>query len=298
MMTFKAGWGAIAFVTLIVLVFRIYVVGAAGRRWLAGILSLLLSYPAVRTIVDGNVEFLVILGLILLEYGYWKKNALLFSAGILFTVSKVQEVWLLVPFLPLLAGRGWTREKLLVITALLAAVIGAGFLWKGREWFLAVFAIQERGSVMDSSLLASVQRLGGSLPLAFLLWAAIMAATVFIGAWKIRGYSWEAVGLLLSASLILSPYAAGNNLLVLYSLAVIPLVLARQWEGVFLAVLINLPYLAIPFRGVQYQYSAAYWTGVLLVSWILCIRRLVAGVGLPASEPQPLLRGEPAAERA
>jgi len=52
------------------------------------------------------------------------------------------------------------------------------------------------------------------------------------------------------------------------------LLLARRWEGMLLAGLINLPYLVLPFRELNYRYSATYWTGILVLALVLFALRL------------------------
>ncbi len=63
-------------------------------------------------------------------------------------------------------------------------------------------------------------------------------------------------------------------MLIVYAIAIIPLLLARRWEGVLLAILCNLPYLLLPFPDVNYRYSASYWTLVLILTWVLLIFRM------------------------
>jgi uncharacterized membrane protein len=270
----NAGWGAVAFLTLIVLTLCVPREEDAGRKWIAGVFTAVFSFLALRTMADGNVEFLTLAGLVLLEAGLLRKSPVVFALGILLTVSKVQETWILMIFLPLVAGREWNSRRWLITIAVLGLAVVPGILWRGREWFASVFAIQDRGSIMDSSLLAAVQRAGGALGTAFLLWIVLFLFTAAVAALYIRGYSREALGFLTAASLLLAPYAAGNNVLIVYAIAVIPLLLARRWEGVLLAILCNLPYLLLPFPDLNYRYSASYWTLVLALTWVLLALRL------------------------
>ena len=270
----KSGWGVIAFLTLIVLLLCVPRKQESGRKWIAGVLALTLSFPALRTMADGNVEFLILGGLVLLEYGLVRANPLLFGLGILLAAAKVQETWILLVFLPLVAGRTWNVRKWLATIGVLALVGLPSMVWKGRDWLFSIITHQFRGSVMDSSLLTSVQRSGGSLGLALLLWAAVFGLTVFFSLRYIRGYSRETVGFLIAVSLLLAPYTAGNNVLIVYALGVVPLLISRRWEGLLLAALINLPYLLLPFWEINFLYSASYWTLVLVLAWILFALRL------------------------
>jgi uncharacterized membrane protein len=271
----NAGWGAIAFLTFLVLTLCIPREENDGGKWILGLLALVLSFPALRTMADGNVEFLTIGGLVLMEFGLLRKSPIVFALGILLTVSKVQEVWILVIFLPLLSGKEWNSRRWLITSGVLALVVVPSILWKGTEWFLSVFSIQDRGSIMDSSLLATVPRLGGSNAAALVLWIVVFGLVMTAGVWLIRGFSREALGFLTAGSLLLAPYAAGNNLLIVYAIGVMPLLLSRRWEGVLLAAWINLPYLVLPFREVNYRYSATYWTLVLGLAVVLFGLRLM-----------------------
>jgi uncharacterized membrane protein len=270
----NAGWGIVAFLTLVVLTFCVPREENSGGKWIAGVFAAAFSFLALRTMADGNVEFLTLAGLVLLEAGLLRKNPIVFALGILLTVSKVQETWILLIFLPLVAGREWNSRRWLITIATLALVIVPGILWRGREWLSSVFSIQDRGSIMDSSLLAAAQRMGGTADAAFILWIILFLGSAAVGALYVRGYSREALGFLTAASLLLAPYAAGNNALIVYAVAVLPLLLALRWEGVLLAALFNLPYVLLPFPDLNYRYSASYWTLVLVLAWVLLALRL------------------------
>ncbi len=269
-----AGWGVVASLTLMALALCLPQGVESGKARITGILALTLSYPAVRTIVDGNIEFLILAGLALVEYGLLRKKPVLLGLGILLAATKVQETWILIVFLPLLAGKEWYPRKWLAALGIMAGIGLPTMIWKGHDWLLSIITSPYRGSIMDSSLLTTVQRMGGTPGLAYLLWAAIFGVTVFICLRYIRGSTREAFGFLTAVSLLLSPYAAGNNVLIVYAIAIIPLLLARRREGVLLAILCNLPYLLLPFPDLNYRYSASYWTMVLILTWVLLIFRL------------------------
>ncbi len=269
-----AGWGVVASLTLMVLPLCLPRETESGKARILAILALTLSYPAVRTIVDGNIEFLILTGLVLVEYGLIRKKPIVLGLGVLLAATKVQETWILIIFLPILAEKEWFPRKWLAAFGIMAAIGLPTMLWRGRAWLLSIITSPYRGSIMDSSLLTTVQRLGGPPMPAYLLWAVVLGLTVFLSLRYIRGSSREAFGVLTAVSLLLSPYAAGNNVLIVYAIAVIPLLLARRWEGVLLAVLCNLPYLLLPFPDLNYRFSASYWTLVLGLTWVLLALRL------------------------
>ncbi|MBN1439126.1 MAG: DUF2029 domain-containing protein [Anaerolineales bacterium] len=269
-----AGWGVIAFLTLAVLSLCLPGGTRPGRTRILAIFALALSYPALRTIADGNIEFLVLAGLVILERGLIGKKPVLAGVGLLLAATKVQETWILILALPLLAGKEWFPRRGAGALGTAAAVGLPAMAWRGREWLLSIVTSPFRGSIMDSSLLATAQRLIGIPWAACLIWCGMAAATVFVCARHLRGFSREAFGFLLAASLLLAPYAAGNNVLIVYALGVVPMLVLRRGEGILLAALVNLPFLLIPFRELNYQCSASYWTLVLLLAWLLFALRL------------------------
>jgi uncharacterized membrane protein len=164
----------VAFLTLMVLPLTLWRERGSGRKWITGVVILTLSYPAVRTIVDGNVEFLILAGMILLEFGLVRKNPVLLGLGILLAATKVQETWILLIFLPWLIRKEWNLRMELAAAGVIAWVGIPAMLWKGWDWLQSLITSQYRGSIMDSSLLTNVQRLGGKPGLAFLCWIFIM----------------------------------------------------------------------------------------------------------------------------
>jgi hypothetical protein len=78
-------------------------------------------------------------------------------------------------------------------------------------------------------------------------------------------FSRERAGLLIAAGLLLSPYSAGNSMLTLMAVGVIPLFLKRPLLGLLLIVPINLTFFVNNPSGLAYQ--AYYTTAVLLLCW-------------------------------
>ncbi len=276
MLPLQAGWGVVAFLTLVTAPLSLPWDRLRGGKIVLAAIILMLGFPILRTIVDGNVEFLIVAGLILLEAGILRRQPVLFALGILLSAAKLQETWILLLCLPLLAAIAWTTCKWLEAVGLAAMVALPAMLWRGREWLQTVLGMPDRADIMNNSLLTSLRRFGLAGVPAFLIWAILFLATVFVAVRYCRGYSREGIALFLSASLLLAPYAAGNNMLVVYVFGALPLLLARRWEGGLLFALINLPYFFLPFRDIMYWWSAPYWTLVLLISWVLFAVRMRA----------------------
>jgi uncharacterized membrane protein len=270
----QAGWGVVAFLTFLIVPFSLPWERLHGWKIVLAALALTLGFPVLRTIVDGNIEFLIVAGLLLLEYGILRGQPVIFALGILLSATKVQETWVLLIFLPLVAGRGWTVRRWLEALGVAALIALPCLIWKGRDWIASVVTSQYRGSIMDSSLMTTVERVGLPAGAAAVFWVILFLLTALVAAKYCRGYSREAVAFFLSASLLLAPYSAGNNLIVVYVIGAVPLLLARRWEGVLLFGLINLMYFFLPFRDLLYWWSASYWTLVLMISWTLFAIRM------------------------
>jgi uncharacterized membrane protein len=276
MLPLQAGWGVVAFLTFLIVPFSLPWERLRGGRIVLAALALTLGFPVLRTIVDGNIEFLIIAGLLLLEYGVLRRQPVIFALGILLAATKVQETWILLLALPLVAGREWTLKRWLQAVGVAAVIAIPCLIWKGRDWIASVVTSQYRGSIMDSSLMSTAQRLGFPPVAGAVFWGSLFLFTALAAAKYCRGYSREAVAFFLSASLLLAPYSAGNNLIVVYVIGAMPLLLARRWEGALLFGLINLMYCFLPFRDLLYHWSASYWTLVLLISWFLFAIRMRA----------------------
>src|SRR5262249_859791 len=96
-----------------------------------------------------------------------------------------------------------------------------------------------------------------------IFWAAVFGATAYV-TWKSRRtFSREKSAMLVAASLLLAPYAAGNSILAVLALGVIPLFFKRRWLGLSLILLADLNFLF------GRDLSAYYATGVVLAMWAI-----------------------------
>jgi hypothetical protein len=70
--------------------------------------------------------------------------------------------------------------------------------------------------------------------------------------------------MLIAGSLLIAPYAAGNNILTLLAIGVIPLFQEKPWTGLIFIALINLPFL---FTSDMLYQQAYYWTVTVFLIW-------------------------------
>lgn len=267
LLPFRLSWGVISLITMAVLV--VSVPQAPKNLRVFSIFILAVSYPALRTIVDGNFEAFIIGGALLLAHGFENKNIFTLSAGILLVTTKVQESWILLLILPALLLAQLDKRQIFQVILMVGAIVSISLLWKGREWIEAVLAMQQRGSIMDSSLWTTASRWGLPFSTQLLIGLAIFGVTVVIGLRQRRRASNELFGFTIAASLLLAPYAAGNSYLTVLALGVIPLFLRSRAPGLALILLANAPYLVIRQRELLFWWSAPYWTLALLLTWAL-----------------------------
>jgi Glycosyltransferase family 87 len=260
---FGASWGMLTLLTLAVLVISIPKTYGKKRLWL-GSLLLVTSYPAMRHFADGNFEGLIIAGLLLAVYGYQKQNVWPMAAGLLLATAKVQEIWILPPILGLYLLRTWPARRLWALIGLLAVVVIPSLLWLGSDWAIGASSILERGSLVDSSLLATLVRFGWPVWAVAGLWLAL-AGVAALFAWRSGPtFSREKAAALVAAALLLSPYSAGNSFLTVLAVGILPLVMSGNVWAIMLLVLADLPYLA--GHELVYNFSASYWTAMLLLA--------------------------------
>ncbi len=265
----RAGWGALVFLTYVVLVLS---VPRTPRRVLffLSVFLLATSFLALRHAADGNFEAMVIAGALLCVHGYGRRNVYTLAAGILLVCAKPQESALLLLVLVFSVLRTWPHQEWLRLGGLLALVVVPGLLWKGGDWLTAVFGIYQRGSVMDISLWATLERVGiASVVVRAGIGMAFLVATLYL-AWKSGPtFSRAKAAMLISASLLLAPYSAGNSILTVLAVGIIPLFQERPWVGGLLILLIDLPFLAT--REMLYWGQGYYWPAFLLLVWALMI---------------------------
>jgi hypothetical protein len=265
----NAAWGLLNYITLTVLVISVPRIKSKTGYWLS-ILALVLSFPSLRHMADGNFEALIIAGVLLLIAGYTHKDPPLLAAGILLAASKPQVSVLLLAALGIYLLQTMPRDVIIRTALWILPVMIPTLLWKGRAWITAVFAVQQRGSLMDMSLQATLPRIGvGPDPL---VWAALgMVILVSLGAAYAskRTFSREKAAMLMTASLLIAPYSAGNSMLSVLAIGIIPLAQRRLWIGGVLIVMVNVPFFLNTRRFADVQSNVQ--TTTLVTIWLVML---------------------------
>jgi hypothetical protein len=268
-LSFRNSWGVISFVSIIILALCVPRTDKKKQNVLA-IILLLVSFPALRNLADGNLEALVIGGIVLLIFGYNHSSPAAFSLGLLLATIKFQETWLLCLFMLYLVYKNWRIAQQLQMLVLTGAVLAFSLLIWGDAWFSAVLIDKAnqvgKGSLIDISISAALGRLGVSSGFIVFARVVILGFTLLL-LWRrrIRRMSWLYATFLVSASLLLAPYASGNSFLTVVAIGIISLFQQRRRLGITLLILTSVPFLAS--REVLYCCQAYYWTFLLFVVW-------------------------------
>ena len=278
----QTAWGILAGVGVVILVASVPRIESKAFYWLS-IFLLVTSFPSIRNIVDGNMENLVVGGVLLILYGYSSKHLPALVVGILIATIKLQEVTLLLVVAAIYILITWKPRDWLKAGLGLSGAIALSLIWRGQSWIVALFGLNYQkytNSIIDISVSAALRRLGFIPPFVItLFWMAILGITLFV-AWKSRTtLSREKAGMLIAGSLLIAPYAAGNSVLSVLAIGIIPLLQANRLLGGVLIVLVNLPYLWS--SDMLYNFQAYYWTVVTFITWVFLAWRCLSAASPP-----------------
>jgi hypothetical protein len=291
-MSFRASWGIILLLTMGAVILSI----PRTRNRAAFMLMALLvgtSFSHLRHAADGNLEGLVILGVLAILWAVDRADPFALAAGVFLASAKIQVTWLLLIYISAYVLAHWPRRRWLSSAGLVTASIGIGLLWRGRDWLQTLWVVRERSQPVDLSLWATIHRLG--LP----LWLAVIFAVVILVLSLVatRTGKWAATrskaGVLISASLLVAPYAAGNSLLSALAIGGAPFLLASPPIGIAMFLLDDLKYLSPNTWMVAW--GATFATGQVFLLWAVMlwwIRRQARVERTQAIDHQGVDRGE------
>jgi len=229
---FNVGWALFTLLTTAVLILAVPRL-ANGRIdvWLT--LALLCSHWTLRQLVDGNLAGLIIAGYLFLLIGWRTRSAWQIAAGILLVTAKYQEAWLTLLVLGGFILRTWPVRRWWLVVIIVAGIVLPSMLLLGAAWWQVLMPpIADGQAQFLSSVdpyrpivsLAALQVIS-SVPewLRWGLWLFVLSLTV----WSVARSRWEfspsLAGCLLTASVLLSPYASGMSLATVLAIGVVPL---------------------------------------------------------------------------
>ncbi|MCC6798578.1 MAG: hypothetical protein IT325_00555 [Anaerolineae bacterium] len=238
-LSLRASWGVMMLLTLFSLILSVPRQGSA-RRWYAGILALVLSYPALRELMDGNFEAFTILGVLLMVRSHERRAPVLMALGVLLAMIKPQITYLLLVIAALHTYRTTPRAFQVRLALALLVVIIPTSLWQGGPWLESYERITRSWGISLSVILGAA-----GVPSIFTALAQI--AVVAVSLWAAgRGSTTltpPKMGMLLAGGLLAAPYSQSLSMLVVLAIGVIPVMLDRPRVGIPLFALFNLPYL-------------------------------------------------------
>ncbi len=277
----NVSWGLAACATLAVLVAS--VPSEVGKkRWLIGLWVIATSYLTLRQVADGNLEAFVMAGILLILGSLGRKNPWLLAVGILLAATKIQETWLLLIATAVAVAIVWSRRDVMRAFLITLAFSLPFLFWKGGEWINEIVNSPYPGTAVDSSLQATLGRLGLPAFVYWIVWIAVLAITIHV----LRKQFWNLgrieAGMLIIAGLLLAPYAASNSVLTPLAIGVVPFFQEHRRLGLGLLLFYFLPYLALARPDLRAAYESTYWTAVLLLTWLFLF--VLLGLQPPAWE--------------
>jgi len=265
-LSFRVSWAILTLATLAILIASVPRL-ESKRLYLGSVLLLITAFPAVRNIVDGNFEGLMIAGILILLHGYHTQTPWILAIGALLSSAKPHESWLLLIVMIWFLLKTWPRAKLLWATGFILVGIIPTIPWLS-DWWFTMIGIEERNSIMDMSLQSTLTRFGIPTLIIFLSWLFIISVTLYLALGQPTSQPLrEQAAFLITASLLTAPYAAGNNLTVVLAIGIVPLFQAKPLLGGCLFLLVNLFYFVPPTW--RFHIEATYWMLYLVLIWII-----------------------------
>ena len=133
LLSLSASWGLMAFITILILLISVPRIRQRRRYWFS-ILLLIMSFPSLRHMIDGNFEGLIIAGAVLSVYGYNHRQPFALAAGLLLMSSKPQSgtvFFAVIGLYALLQLRQYEYRRFWITTALTVAAVVIPFMfWK------------------------------------------------------------------------------------------------------------------------------------------------------------------------
>lgn len=266
-LNFRLSWGIVTFITLIAYLLS---VPRAARRWQWALYALLLftAYPAMRHIADGNIEGFILIGILLIMFGYNREQPFALGVGLLIATAKPQTVWLLAVWIGVYLLWRWQPRRWLRVGAVVLAVVLPTMLIYGAAWWAMMQVGHQVGTPVDVSLLASLGRLGHPTWLFAALGALIVGISSLLAVRNAKRLTSAKVGMLISASMLISPYTSSISLIIAFAFAVIGLMPSRPRLALAVLILTNSLYF-LP-HDLARAYSAYLITCLLVLMWAVC----------------------------
>jgi hypothetical protein len=257
----SAGWGLIIFLTIAALVLSVPR-NIRGRYFWPLLAVLLLSHPALRNYVDGNLEAFTVLGVLLLIFSCEKRKPILLGLSVLIATIKPQSTYLLILIMAIYLFQIEAPRFYLKAAAATLVVLIPTLVWGAERW---LFAVQDQ-LPQGISAVGALRRASAPPLLILVVGLVIAGITVGIAYRGNRRLSQLKVGLLMAGSALASPYTNALTLLTVMAIGIIPLVIRRPKLGIPLLLLYNVPFL---FLADPLWVHEVVLPTTLFISWIV-----------------------------
>ncbi len=268
-LSFRSSWGVFTVFTLLILILCVprtahHRLDLAGLGWLMG------SYVTLRQIADGNLTALVIAGCLLVEWSYRQRSDWGLALGVLLLTTKMQESALALAALALSVVWVWPRPRWRRALLIVLLVIAPSLLIWGADWGQALRHISDElfsrpggGGVT----LTAITGLVGQWPwVRLMLSVSILGITAYLTLASPTVFNANKIAALVSASLLLSPYANVLSLTTVLAVGVMALRQRHIWLGTILAAFTSLPLLTV-FVTPLPTIPNYYWAVWLVACW-------------------------------
>jgi len=299
LLPFRDSWALISLFTILTLIFLVPR-RDNGRLDGVGILLLACSFPALRTLADGNLEAFVLAGSALLLRGMERRSPLLAAAGFMLATVKFQVIWLAIIFLPWKLWQRFNWGEIVTFVGSAVFMVAISMLLWGRDWLLSLFggaipweqgmvelaAGMGRGGVIDITLRSTLQRIDFPPVLITCVWLILVGAVIYVSVRKQRLMMmslFPGFAFLLTSSILLAPYVSGDSFLCIYALAILPLIRENRTIGVILLLAVNLLFF-VP-RSLLFSYQSTYLTFLSLIVWFFLVVQIMRKEAEPLEAP-------------
>lgn len=265
----RAGWSLIVTLTLAGLVFSAWLHAAAVSqiRRIIGLLLLVTTYPVLRLIADGNVDGIALIGIYMVIFGYKNRKAYLLAAGSVISILKPQVVFILLLFVGIDILRKRSIKPYIIPGLLVGLYVLVTMLIWAEAWLHNAQFLTDYGGISLNNMLLP---LGVPAVIRIVLVLIVVGISLYV-VFRAENLSYLGAGLLVSASLLASPYAYGLSLAPLMAIGVLP-VFARNWKaGLLLFLLYDLHFLTLMGVHVTVRQSLFYSSCILIITWMLLL---------------------------
>ncbi len=242
----EVGWAILIALTFVV-VFLCVPKDTSRRNLLLLLLAGLFSYFTVFTISGGNLDTLVVLGLMLSIWAYQHDRPFLLAAASLLATIKPQVVFLFYIALGVVILKTKSRDFIIRFGAAVVGVILLSMVWEGRGWLDSILSYRVEFQRWGISFPSICLTFGCPDALVWFVRVAVAGAAIYSVLRSRTPVDRINTGLLCAASCFVANYAGGVSLMVIQLVAMLPFTLRRPVRGGIAHLLMFFPLITAAF---------------------------------------------------